>query len=119
MTTKTTTTIGLLLLLVAGCRFPDTFGIGYVRGSLDGSTSATIPGFSGDVTSDTDDRFRGNTDLEADAIMLFAGWSLGYTQAKRNGERLERMERALQVLRLELCSQRSQATLQPSVSESP
>lgn len=81
-----------LLILGPGCRLPDTIGVGYLRGSIDGSSTATLPG--GFFGSDAD-ALEAETDLDAEALMVFASWSLTYTQARRNGERLERLERRL------------------------
>lgn len=110
MTTKALPTA--LLLLLAGCRLPDTWGVGYIDGSLKGASTATLEAFGGPS------EFEAETNLDNRAVMVFMAWSAGYPITRRNEERLERLEAHLVALRTELAesrrwSERSQPTAPP------
>ena len=85
--------LSAVLIGLAGCRLPDTWGVGVIDGSLHGTSTATLEAFGGPRN------FEADTDLDHRAIMLFVAWSAGYPVARRNAERLERIEATLAAMR--------------------
>lgn len=112
MTTTRLTAALALIPILTGCRLPDTWGVGYLDGSLRGTSTATLEAFGGPTN------FEADTDLDNRAAMIFVAWTAGYPITKRNGERLERLEAHIIALRLQLSggrewSEQSQPTPPP------